>query len=365
MASETYDVVVVGAGSGSIIGWKLALQGHRVAIVDRDPPGSVRAGSTFLNHRIKHSGAMQSDVASATRLWRAFSSMDPLEHVHMRSTGGFFLVPRSDVDDTVARWTSAGIPFGRREPGIPDLPVTRADTDVFTTPDGVIDYPGLVRQALRRAVAAGARIVGGAVRASLVRDGARVTGVLVDGGGSASELIGSRHCVVAAGAWAPELLEPIGVAVPVERWRTHILVLPGELVPRLTVLTGPPLLVLVPFGDTTLAGDARRTHAGGGGDRAADPASVEGLRDDTAAAFAGRHAGAIARGHVVVGVKTEVPGHGSRAQDIALFGEAEHGVGGLTVAFPGKASLMVAMANRVMARLDTRPGLRVGHGPAP
>jgi hypothetical protein len=75
---------------------------------------------------------------------------------------------------------------------------------------------------------------------------------------------------------------------PLERWKTHILELRGELVPRLIVLVGPFLLVLVAFEGTTLVGDARRVPAAGCDDLEADPALVAALREDVASAFAGR-----------------------------------------------------------------------------
>jgi hypothetical protein len=57
---------------------------------------------------------------------------------------------------------------------------------------------------------------------------------------------------------------------------------------------------------------------------------------------------------VTVNINTEVAGYGSRAQDLASFGRTSYGVEGLTIVFPGKASLMFALARRVIEELDTR-----------
>ncbi|KWT60711.1 oxidoreductase [Streptomyces albus subsp. albus] len=135
--------------------------------------------------------------------------------------------------------------------------------------------PGL--RAVR--IAAGARVDGGRLRdallrqarwrgadvrsgrAALVRTGDRVTGVEVDG-----ERIAADAVVVAAGAWAPELLAPVGITVRIAPQRGQIahLSLPGADTGRWPVVipraTGH---YLVPFdGSRVVAGATRESGTG-------------------------------------------------------------------------------------------------------
>ncbi|MFH8407561.1 NAD(P)/FAD-dependent oxidoreductase [Streptomyces sp. NPDC018019] len=113
----------------------------------------------------------------------------------------------------------------------------------------------LLRQARRR----GTAVRPG--RAALVRTGDRVTGIEVDG-----EHITADAVVVAAGAWAPELLAPVGVTVRIAPQRGQLahLSLPGAdtghwpvVMPR---ATGH---YLVPFdGSRVVAGATRESGSG-------------------------------------------------------------------------------------------------------
>ncbi|MFC7364101.1 MULTISPECIES: NAD(P)/FAD-dependent oxidoreductase [Bhargavaea] len=75
----------------------------------------------------------------------------------------------------------------------------------------------LLREAMVRAAGKnGARIVEG--EASLVSDGDRLTGVA-----AAGEVIDANQVIITAGAWVPDLLEPLGVRVNVQPQRGQIL----------------------------------------------------------------------------------------------------------------------------------------------
>ncbi len=353
MEEESYDVVVLGAGCGSAVGWRLALDGVRVLIVDRGNGG----GSTVRNHRVKHSGAIQEGVSSARRLWHAFASMNPLELASLRSRGATFYVQRDRVDQALDRWAAAGIPFRRSRGAAPPCFAGDAGGAVgFAMPDSVIDYAVLVRELVRQAVANGAHVALHTTRTQVVLDGGRAVGVVVEEPARGARLVRFRHCIVAAGAWAPEVLAPAGISLPVERWKSHIVTLPDELVPRLTVSLGPSLLVVVPFLGETLVGDARRVPAGSGDDDAVEPALAAALRDDVGRVFPRLGAREIDAATVHAGIKTEAAGHGSRSQDIAVFDHRAHGVEGMTAVFPGKASLMFSLAEQMSAAVRRLPG---------
>ncbi|MEV5594629.1 FAD-binding oxidoreductase [Streptomyces sp. NPDC052496] len=128
------------------------------------------------------------------------------------------------------------------------------------------------RRAVR--IAAGARVDGGRLRdallrqarlrgvvlrpgrAALLRTGDRVTGIEVDG-----EHIAADAVVVAAGAWAPELLAPAGVTVRVapERGQIVHLSLPGADTGHWPVVVpGAGRHYLVPFDGSRIAAGATR-----------------------------------------------------------------------------------------------------------
>jgi len=363
LRGDVDDVVVVGAGCGSVIAARLAREGRRVTVVDMGTPGGPGPASGFRNHRIKHSGAIQQDVRSAARLWEAFSHMDPIESTHLRSRGASFLVRDQEVDDVCHRWRAAGIPFSVPSAPTGMLAHSRDRMRTLATPDAVIDYPAVIRAALERARAAGAAVMHASHVSAVVIDGDMVIGVRIRrpaGGARGTGVLLARHVVIAAGGWTPEVLASAGVALPIARWKSHILALEGELVPRLTVHLGPPLIVVVPVGGRTLFGDERRVEARSGNDLALDAACADALREAARHLVPRRQPAEL---EMTAGIKAEWPGHGSRAQDISVFDQSTLGVGGMTVALPGKASLMFALAKAVSGSVQRaigppRPGRR-------
>ena len=87
----------------------------------------------------------------------------------------------------------------------------------FCPLDAQMDSSRYVRAFANAAERHGARIVEHAPVRSLERDGARITRVVTD-----AETFTPRTVVVAAGAWTPELLRPIGVDVPIHPMRLQI-----------------------------------------------------------------------------------------------------------------------------------------------
>ena len=115
--------------------------------------------------------------------------------------------------------------------------------------DGRLMAAGLLRAAERN----GAVVLQG--HAELSASGNRITGVTLDG-----EAIQADRVVVTAGAWATELLQPLGMALPIEPQRGQIvhLRLPGQDTQAWPVLLPPSSHYLLAFDDSRIVVGATR-----------------------------------------------------------------------------------------------------------
>jgi glycerol-3-phosphate dehydrogenase len=250
------------------------------------------------------------------------------------------------------RWREVGIPVCEH-PSDDFLRRAGAARDVrsFVTPDSVMDYRGLVAEVLRQARADGAVVWPDARCVRLVPQGGPAPAVVVQTR-TGEQVVRGRHCVVAAGAWAPELLATAGVDVPVDRWKTHVVRFAVALVDQITVNVGPPLLILVPFAGSTLVGDARRVPASADDDLSVDGVAVAAMLADLTHTFPGLGTSGLGPPTAYAGIKSESRSQGSRAQEPVVLDHTSHGVDGLVVVFPGKASLMFAVADDIVTRLS-------------
>ena len=190
--------------------------------------------------------------------------MDPLERAHLRARGAHFVVVDEQAgEEWAAIWRDHGLPV---EPvptgqclGGPGLGNPRLGT-AFLHPDSVLAYPGLLADVQADAVRRGARLIKGATVTRIIRERDRAVALVyrLDG---REIFLRCRHCVVAAGAWAPPLLSTAGLKLPVASWKSNVLTLDGELVPRITAFIGDRNLTLVPFQGRTLIADSRRFPA--------------------------------------------------------------------------------------------------------
>jgi len=111
---------------------------------------------------------------------------------------------------------------------------------------------------LRAAQQLGATCIAGA--AELVADGRRVTGVRVG-----ADVIEADSVIVTAGAWAPVLLRPLGLALPIEPQRGQILhmQLPGQDTRTWPVVLPPGAHYLLAFDDSRIVAGATRESGAG------------------------------------------------------------------------------------------------------
>ncbi|MFE7330155.1 NAD(P)/FAD-dependent oxidoreductase [Streptomyces sp. NPDC057565] len=230
-------VVVVGCGiAGAAAGYELARNGVDVVLVDSRTPGrATSAGAGIIcpwSSEVDDEDWYRIAVAGAEyyRELRAALAADGETEFGYRQVGSLRLVDEAESTEVLRRVAERA----EKSPlaGEVELVSARRARELFPplAHDGpAIHIPGgarldgrSVREAMcRAAMRHGARLIEGT--ATIVADGA-VHGVRVD-----DVFVGADAVVVAAGAWAPQLLEPLGVHVRVAPQRGQImhLRLPG------------------------------------------------------------------------------------------------------------------------------------------
>jgi D-amino-acid dehydrogenase len=269
-------VAVVGAGVlGASAAFHLALAGAEVVLVDRAHEGrATAAGAGIVSpwssevadpewRRIADAGARY--YPALVRLLAEHGEAD----VGYRRVGSLCVATeRSDLDRieraVLARRAEAPeagevsrlSPAEARRlfpPLHPDLAAVRVGGGARV--DGRLLADALRRAAERR----GARVHAGAA-SGLLGGGGRVTGVRVG-----AEAVAADAVVVAAGAWAPALLEPVGIALAVSPQRGQIshLRLEGAATGSWPVVLPPGSHYLLAFDDSrVVVGATRETGAG-------------------------------------------------------------------------------------------------------
>jgi D-amino-acid dehydrogenase len=269
-------VAVVGAGVlGASAAFHLALAGAEVVLVDWAHEGrATAAGAGIVSpwssevadpewRRIADAGARY--YPALVRLLAEHGEAD----VGYRRVGSLCVATeRSDLDRieraVLARRAEAPeagevsrlSPAEARRlfpPLHPDLAAVRVGGGARV--DGRLLADALRRAAERR----GARVHAGAA-SGLLGGGGRVTGVRVG-----AEAVAADAVVVAAGAWAPALLEPVGIALAVSPQRGQIshLRLEGAATGSWPVVLPPGSHYLLAFDDSrVVVGATRETGAG-------------------------------------------------------------------------------------------------------
>lgn len=222
--ARRFDVAVIGAGMlGASATYRLASAGRRVALVEAREPASGTSGNSFawLNavhkepepyHRLNADG-----VAFYERLRE---ELGPRIGYH----GGGSLAWAETADayaairERVARLAARGYPAAwiSRSEALrlePDLAISAdAEGVAYYPAEGWLDAPRLVRTFVNRALAEGAEVWRGSPVRSLRRDGDRIAAVETDRGE-----ISADQVLVCVGIHTPDLLEPLGVTLPVNR----------------------------------------------------------------------------------------------------------------------------------------------------
>jgi glycerol-3-phosphate dehydrogenase len=258
MRQEKTQVVIVGGGAaGTGAAYALERRGVQATLLD----GADPAASSVNNQCWGQSGLFYlTNQALALKLWQGWPALEHLARAFLLHRGASFLGCAEDtLQEREANAAQLGIPL-QRIPlrGLPSDGVLGAPACVggVRAPDASIDFPDFLASVRDHLVQT--RVVMPARVTRLLYDGERITGVLYAQPGE-EVLLHCRWCIVTLGAWSVEFLQAhLGLTLPVQRWKSHILTFEGELVDQITAFWDGPQITLVPVRGTTLVANARR-----------------------------------------------------------------------------------------------------------
>ncbi len=219
------EVVVVGAGVvGAATTFFLAERGVAVDLVDREAPAWGASGRNpgYLWTHTRAEGVQMGFGLAGRRLYDRLA--EELDDFGLRACGGivYFFEDQARVfPGFVEARRQAGLPMelldGRQAREIcPVLPEDVAGA-TFNPLDAHVEPDQLVRSLLAAAERHGARFLAHTDVQQLEVVGGRCIGVRTSQGAIRADAV-----VVAAGAWAPSLLEPLGLPLPVVPMRLQM-----------------------------------------------------------------------------------------------------------------------------------------------
>ena len=225
------DVVVVGGGLfGTSIAYQLCRRGAgRVLLLERDALGSGDSGRTFGMVRRHYSNAVTALLAMrGSRTIMHWADEVGIGDSGYVETGYLLPVPEALVEasrDNVARLAALGLETSFVEPAeiaqIEPLLALDGIAGAAYEPDGgFADAHTMILGWFAAGYAHGLEAKFGCGATALIVEGGRVRGVRTREGD-----IGCDRVVLATGAWARELLVPVGVDVPIALKRVQVAVL--------------------------------------------------------------------------------------------------------------------------------------------
>ena len=249
------DVIVIGAGvSGASIGYQLTRHSDlQVAVVDARPPVGGISGRTFGQIRQHYSNELMVRMAlrgfHCIGNWSTEMGYGDPGYVRL----GYMLLVTGNQIDGLRRNVELGRQMGvdTRFVGPDEIaaiePLVNAEGlagGAYEPDGGYIDVTRMVLSWLGAAAALGADVLTPLGVQEILTDGGAVTGVTTDRGRITAPVV-----VVATGAWAPDLLDPLGVRLPIERRRLDMATLeqePGARALQACITDGNSNLVIRP-----------------------------------------------------------------------------------------------------------------------
>lgn len=220
------DVVIVGCGViGAATAYELARRGTSVTVIEGEYPAYGASGRNvgFLWSDTRREG-VEMEYALAGRR-RYDTLVDEIDDFEFRAGGGmiyFFEHQQHIFPAFVESRRKAGLDMelldaqAARE-RCPILPEDIGGA-TWNPADGHVRPEAVTQSLIKAAQQHGARLVQGTPVTGLEIAGGRCTGVRTADGGYAGDTV-----IVAAGAWTPTLLDPIGVRVPIDAMRLQVI----------------------------------------------------------------------------------------------------------------------------------------------
>ncbi|SDO25931.1 sarcosine oxidase [Microbacterium sp. ru370.1] len=217
---EQFDVAVVGLGAlGSAAAYHLARRGSRVVAFEQFELGHVRGASHDTSRIVRTSYGSAAYVRFAQAAYREWAALEAATGERLLTvTGGVVFIPDDgpyDAADFARSLSASGVPFEMLGPAEvrarwPQFAVPEGVTCVYTPDSGIAHAARTVATLQMHA-----RVLG-----ATLRDRTRVDRLRPDGEGVIVSTSGgdvrARRVVVAADAWTNELLEPLGIRIPLE-----------------------------------------------------------------------------------------------------------------------------------------------------
>ncbi len=215
------DVVVIGAGiSGAATAYELATAGLDVVLLDRYAPAAMASGWTLAG--VRQSGRDPAELPlarAAVAIWGTLAERLDAP-THYRRNGNLRLAlseaDMATLKAMVDEQSAAGLPItllngAEAVRSIASAVAPHVFGASFCPSDGHADPKATVQAFVDAAVRAGARTRFGERVLSIDRVGHRVAGVTTD-----KEKIAAGRVVLAAGIFGNELLQPLGLRVPLD-----------------------------------------------------------------------------------------------------------------------------------------------------
>lgn len=215
------DVVIIGAGiSGAAAAYELAIAGLDVVLLDRYAPAAMASGWTLAG--VRQSGRDPAELplaAAAVEIWSTLAERLDAP-THYRREGNLRLAlsdaDMNRLDAMVHDQSAAGLQISLLRGAAAVRQIAPAVAPhvhgaSFCPSDGHADPKATVQAFVDAAVRAGATTRFGERALSIDRNGSRVSGVTTDRG-----KIPAARVVLAAGIFGNDLLQPLGLRVPLD-----------------------------------------------------------------------------------------------------------------------------------------------------
>ena len=222
MATETYDVIVIGSGvTGGSIAYHVARQGRRVLVIDRSAPGVEPSASWASAGGVRRQGRDKAEAplaVEAIERWRTLEEELGAD-LHYRRDGNLKVAESDDEAETITEFVRHQQAMGFDEvrlidrneayeivPGLND----RVTAGSYAASDGHANPPATARAFAAAAERNGATYRNGIEVTGLVADGSRITGVRTSEGTFSGDAV-----VLAAGAWSDDIASTVGLRLPI------------------------------------------------------------------------------------------------------------------------------------------------------
>lgn len=235
------DVIVIGGGiTGCATAYELGKQGVHVTLLERESLAAMGSGWTLAGVRQSGRHVAELPIArAAIRRWETLGEELGTD-VHYRQDGNLRLAFNAEEAETIRRVVADGnargvemsLVDGDTARGIAPALSDEVVAASFCPTDGHADNMLAVKAYAAAAERQGATIVPGTEVMELVVSDGRVNGVVTNNGTYHADAV-----VVTAGVYSAQLLEPLGLSLPIYITMTPVI----ETVPTTAIRLAPVL----------------------------------------------------------------------------------------------------------------------------